>query len=114
MRLEAKKLVFDVAQAAKLVQSFTQSRSFEDYVNDPMLRSAVERQFEIMGEALSKLAKIDPQVAGKVPDYRKIISFRNVLIHGYDAVLDEVVWGLVETKLPDLLKTIEKLLAAEE
>lgn len=49
MRLEAKKFLFDVAQAARLVQTFTQDRSFEDYVNDPMLRSAVERQFEIMG-----------------------------------------------------------------
>lgn len=110
MRLEAKKFLFDVAQAARLVQSFTQDRSFDDYMNDPMLRSAVERQFEIMGEALSKLAKTDPQIAEQVPDYRKVISFRNVLIHGYDAVLDEVVWGLVETKLPGLLKTIEELL----
>lgn len=113
MRLEAKKFLFDIEQAAKLVQRFTENRSFEDYVNDPMLRSAVERQFEIMGEAVGKLAKTDPLVVERVPDYRRIISFRNVLIHGYDAVLDEVVWGLVETKLPDLLKTIEGLLGED-
>lgn len=113
MRLEAKKFLFDVREAGKLVQRFIQGRSFEDYVNDPMLRSAVERQFEIMGEAIGKLAKTDPLVVERIPDYRRIISFRNVLIHGYDAVLDEVVWGTVETKLPDLLKTIEKLFGEE-
>ncbi|HKV10854.1 MAG TPA: HepT-like ribonuclease domain-containing protein [Thermoanaerobaculia bacterium] len=113
MRLEAKKLLFDVVQAARLVQRFTENRSFEDYVNDPMLRSAVERQFEIMGEAIGKLAKTDPLVVERVPDYRRVISFRNVLIHGYDVVLDEVVWGVVETKLPELLKTIEELLSEE-
>jgi uncharacterized protein with HEPN domain len=49
-----------------------------------MLRSAVERQFEIIGEALSQLAKIDPAVAARIPDLRRIVGFRNVLIHGYD------------------------------
>ena len=55
-----------------------------DYLDNRMLRSAVERQFEIIGEALSQLAKIDPAVAARIPDLRRIVGFRNVLIHGYD------------------------------
>lgn len=76
-----------------------------------MLRSAVERQFEIMGEALSKLAKVDSVTASRAADYRRIIAFRNLLIHGYDAIQHEVVWGIVETKLSDLRATVEELLA---
>jgi uncharacterized protein with HEPN domain len=110
MRLEVKKFLFDIVQAARLIKSFAQGRSFQDYINDPMVRSAVERQFEIMGEAFGKLAKMDPATAERVPDYRRIISFRNVLIHDYDAILDDVVWGIVETKL-SVLKIVEGLLA---
>ena len=88
MQLEARKFLFDVQEAAKLVRTFTAGRTFTDYQADPMLRSAVERQFEIMGEALNKLAKLDPATAARISDYRRIVSFRNVLIHGYDSIQD--------------------------
>ena len=113
MRLEAKTLLYDMRQAARHIGDFTAGRSFEDYKADPMLRSAVERQFEIIGEALGKLAKLDPGIASKIPDYQKIISFRNALIHGYAAVQHEVVWGVMETRLPDLLAAVEELLGEE-
>jgi uncharacterized protein with HEPN domain len=54
-------------------------------------RVGVERQFEIVGEALSQLAKLDPALAKRIADYQKIISFRNILIHGYADVDDELV-----------------------
>ena len=111
MRLETKKLLFDAQSAAKLIQRFTEGRSFMDYSEDPMLRSAVERQFEIIGEAIGKLAKLEPEVASRIEEYQRIISFRNVLIHDYDAVSDEVVWSIVETRLSRLLRTIDELLA---
>ncbi|MFL6261278.1 MAG: DUF86 domain-containing protein [Thermoanaerobaculia bacterium] len=113
MRLEARKYLFDMQQAAELIAQFTESRTFEDYAADPMLRSAVERQFEILGEALGKLKKSDPEIAGKISDYRRIIAFRNVLIHGYDAILDEVVWGIVETQLSVVRQTLSELLATD-
>ncbi len=78
-----------------------------------MLRSAVERQFEILGEALGKLAKLDPTLAARISDHRRIISFRNVLIHGYDTILDEVVWGVIETQLPPLRSRLSELLATD-
>ena len=112
MQLEVKKLLYDVRESADLIASFSKNRSFEDYVTDRMLRSAIERQFEIMGEALNRLAKIAPEVAAKIPDYRKIIGFRNVLIHGYDSVLDEVVWSILVEHLPNLAATVERLLAS--
>jgi uncharacterized protein with HEPN domain len=110
MRLEARKYLFDMQQAAELIARFTTGRTFADYTEDPMLRSAVERQFEILGEAAAKLGKLDSVLAGQISDHRRIVAFRNLLIHGYDAILDEVVWGIVETQLPLLRKTLDELL----
>lgn len=76
-----------------------------------MLRAAVERQFEIIGEALSKLARLDADVAARVSEHRRVIAFRNILIHGYADVDHRLVWDIVETKLPLLRSEIESLLA---
>jgi uncharacterized protein with HEPN domain len=113
MQPETQALLFDIRKAARLIQGFTAGRSFEDYTTDPMLRSAVERQFEIIGEALRKLSTIDSATVSQIDEYRKIVAFRNVLIHGYAVVLDDLVWGIVETKLLPLLVTVERLLSDE-
>ena len=68
MQLEAKKYLYDMQQAAKLLTDFTFAKNFGDYRGDPMLRSAVERQFEIIGEALAKLAKLDPVLGASLTD----------------------------------------------
>ena len=75
-----------------------------------MLRSAVERQFEIIGEALRKLAKDDPETAGRIAEHQRIISFRNILIHGYAEIDDRLVWDILRSKLPKLLEQVESLL----
>jgi uncharacterized protein with HEPN domain len=67
-----------------------------------MLRSAVERQFEVIGETLSQLAKMDPAAAARIPDLRRIVGFRNVLIHGYDRIEDAAVWRVIQDDLPPL------------
>jgi uncharacterized protein with HEPN domain len=110
MRLEAQKYLFDIRQAAERVARFCDGKTFENYRNDELLRSAVERQFEIMGEALSQLARHDPSVAEKIHDYRKIIAFRNILIHAYATVDDRIVWGVVEGDLPTLRTSLAALL----
>ena len=76
-----------------------------------MLRSAVERQFGIIGEALSRLAKDDPEVAAVIPDHATIIAFRNILIHGYATVDDKIVWGVIENHLRSLRDSVRALLA---
>ncbi len=77
-----------------------------------MLQSAVERQFEVIGEAVSQLAKRDPQAAERIPEYRRLIAFRNVLIHGYAEVDEVLVWGFIESHLPGLVSAVGAMLAA--
>ncbi len=79
-----------------------------------MVRAAVERQFEIIGEAFAGLRRTDPDLMAEIPDLPRIIAFRNVLIHGYATVDDQLVWGVVERDLPLLLATLTRLLAAVE
>ena len=110
MRLESKKYLFDILQAAKSLLQFSQDKAFSDYEADALLRSAVERQFEIIGEALRKLAKEDPETAGRIAEYERIISFRNILIHGYAEIDDRLVWDILQSKLPNLLKQVQSLL----
>lgn len=91
MRLEAKKLLWDARAAATRAAEFADGKCFEDYVADAMLRSAVERQLEIVGEALGRLAKLDAVLAASIPELPRIVGLRNVLIHGYDQVDDRLV-----------------------
>ena len=114
MRPEAKKYLWDAREAARLIRRFVTDKSFTDYQGDDMLRSAVERQFEIIGEALNLLSKIDAAVASDIPELGRIVAFRNVLIHGYATVDDRLVWGIVEGKLPLLDAACEKLLQTTE
>src|SRR5262245_9549946 len=111
MPRDPRMLLEDVRRAADLVLQFTAGRTRENYTNDLMLRSAVERQFEIIGEALNRLAKGDASLAAQVSHCRQIISFRNVLIHGYDVIDDAVVWDTVQKDLPVLKQQVETLLA---
>jgi uncharacterized protein with HEPN domain len=111
MRLEAKKYLYDMQQGASLLAEFVAGRTFADYQTDAMVRAAVERQFEIIGEALSKLARLDADLAARVSEHRRIVAFRNILIHGYADVDHRLVWDIVETKLPLLRSEIESLLA---
>jgi uncharacterized protein with HEPN domain len=110
MQLEAKKYLYDIQQAANLLARFVDGKTFADYEADQMLRSAVERQFGIIGEAMSQLAKLDESVASRVSQHGRIISFRNLLIHDYGNVDDHLVWDIVESKLPALRREVTALL----
>ncbi|MFY9316344.1 MAG: HepT-like ribonuclease domain-containing protein [Burkholderiales bacterium] len=112
MQLEAKKYLLDISAAAELIASFTAGKDYAAYAADPLLRSAVERQFEIAGEALRRLAEIAPDLAARIPEFRRVIAFRNVLIHGYAVVDHRLVWGVVEGKLPDLKSSVKDLLSS--
>jgi len=99
----------DIIQAGKAVKGFIAGRTFQDYEADEQLRSAVERKFEIMGEALNRIRRDEPDVLHRIREYRNIVSFRNILVHGYDAIDDRIVWGVIEEDLDNLIEDTVKL-----
>ena len=110
MQPDSRKYLYDIQTACRKLEAFTRDRSLEDYLANEMLRSAVERQFEIIGEALSQLYRIDSNLVASVPDARRIIAFRNILIHGYATIRHETVWGVVQSDLIILTRRIAELL----
>ena len=78
-----------------------------------MLRSAVERQFEIVGEALNRLSRADPGTADRIGDLPRIVAFRNVLVHGYATIDDAIVWEVATERLPMLIALLGDLLDSE-
>ena len=111
MRPEGKKYLYDIRKAGELLAEFAAGKTFADYAADALLRSAVERQFEIIGEALSQAIKLEPDLADSISEARRIISFRNILIHGYAAVSNEVVWDVLQKDLPTLRRQVDELLS---
>ena len=89
---------------------FVAGKGFDDYTDNAMLRAAVEREFEIIGEALARLARLDEDLVSGISEYRRIIAFRNILIHGYAEIDDRLVWDIVETKLPILRREVAALI----
>lgn len=108
--LEVRKYLYDIQRAGFLLQQFTADKTLEDYSGDPLLQSAVERQFGIVGEALTKAIQLDPKLAEDISDTPRIIAFRNRLIHGYASIDIEVVWGIIETNLNELVGQVTTLL----
>ena len=113
MNNAAKKLLFDVAECARSILLWCAGRTFIDYQTDRQFRRAVEREFEIIGEALGRLERSDATTAERIEELARIISFRNRIIHGYDTVDDATVWGVIEGHLPALLEQTEELLPEE-
>lgn len=100
----------DAAAACDLITTFTSDASLDTYRGNPMLRSAVERQLEIVGEALRAAAEIDPDMDRQITGLARIIALRNRLAHAYAAIADEVVWGIVEGSLPALRRELAAIL----
>lgn len=100
----------DIRNSIELIERFTSGRTIRDYRNDPMLRSAVERQLGIIGEAIAQLIRRFPETAALMSRTEEIIAFRNMLIHGYSLVSDEIVWSVIHTDLPDLSSEVDALL----
>lgn len=110
MQPDAPALLWDAREAARLIFRFIQGRSWQHYQADAMLRSAVERQFQIIGEALNRLRRVDDATAALIPEVERIVAFRNVLVHGYAVIDDELVWQVATTRVPGLVETLDRLL----
>jgi uncharacterized protein with HEPN domain len=95
-------LLWDALRAMERCRRFAFGRSFDEYLADDMPSSAIERQLEIVGEALAALRRFDPSLAARIPDLQRAVGFRNILIHGYASVDHQVVWEVVQLHLPKL------------
>jgi uncharacterized protein with HEPN domain len=104
------KLLADILAAARAIEHFISGRRRNDLTSDLMLRSAVERQLEIAGEAVRRLQSLDARLASQIGEHRRIIAFRNIIAHGYDGVDDDIIWQAITEKLPVLISDAEKLL----
>ena len=109
MEHEIKACLKDIEQAIlEIYQFLPQERNFFEFQKDLKTRKAVERNIEIIGEAMDRILKINPDI--EISDSRKIVDTRNRIIHGYDVVSDDVIWLIVNKSLPDLEKEVKKLL----
>lgn len=106
MRRDPQTILQDAIAAAQDIVSMLGEMTEAQFVEDRRTQRAVERSFEIIGEALSRLVRDFPAVAEHIPEHRRVIDFRNVLAHGYDVVDPRLVYGLARTRLPALLAAL--------
>ena len=110
MQHDPRAFLWDVRESALAIQSFVADLNSSTYASNSMAQAACERKFEIIGEALNQLSKVDPVLASKISDLPQIIAFRNQLIHGYAKIKARTVWTVIEDSLPPLLKCVIELL----
>jgi len=113
MSKKIRKWLLDISKSVEAIQSFlSEDPDFEHYKNNLMLRRAVERELEILGEAVNRILKQEPNYP--ITDARRIVNLRNHIIHKYDNVSDEIIWGIIHKNLPVLKSEIEAILQKEE
>ena len=109
MKHEIKKHLYDVNVSINSIFEYLgNKRDFKEYLNNKLLRRAIEREIEIIGEAISRILKQYPDL--KIENARRIVDTRNWVIHGYDKGDDVIIWGIVVNHLPKLQKEIQTLL----
>jgi len=111
LRREVRKYLYDIKLACELLQQFTAAKTLAEYQHDALLRSGVERQLGIVGEALSQAIRLEPGIAARISSTSDIIGFRNRIIHAYADLSAGLVWNILQTDLPALLREVEALLA---
>jgi uncharacterized protein with HEPN domain len=104
------KCLYDIKIATEEIDSFfeKQPRDFENHKQNSLLKRAIERNLEIIGEAMNRILKEDPSFP--LENAKRIISLRNQIIHGYDTVSDESTWGIITTHLPRLKIEVDSLI----
>ncbi|MFH1744154.1 MAG: HepT-like ribonuclease domain-containing protein [bacterium] len=111
---DPKKLLYDMLDSCRFLMEFSSGRTLDDLRNDRGFRSGVERELQIIGEALIGLTKSAPLLAEQISEHKRIIRFRHVLVHGYDIVNHEITWAILYEKLAILKRDIEILLTSIE
>jgi len=101
----------DALAAITDILDFTVAYDVDRYLGDRLLRAAVERKFEIIGEALGNVRRLGPDLAATITDLRRAIAFRNVIIHSDMDIDDLIVWSTLKEKLPGMQERLQLLLA---
>ena len=110
---QVRKYLYDIHEAVTSIFSYLgEKRDFTCYAGDKMLRRAVEREFEIIGEAMNRIDKVAPDFA--ISYKKQIISMRNRVIHGYDKIDDGIIWGVIVKYLPMLQQEVESLMRHQD
>jgi len=104
------KLLYDIKIAIDEIDSYfeTEPKTFDHYKNNPLLKRAIERNLEIIGEAINRILKEDPTF--HIEDSTRIVGLRNQIIHGYDSISDENIWAIITLHLPKLKTEVESLI----
>lgn len=110
MQPEIEKYLWDIDEACRAILDLAHRSSIEEYRTTRWLRSSIEREFIIIGEALRSAIALDPTLASRVTDSRSIIGFRNIVVHGYSTVDRDFVWGFIERDLPRLMLEVQQYL----
>lgn len=111
MQRESAKFLHDMLDAAGAIEELTRGRSEADYLNSRPMRDACNWNFCVIGEALTRLRRLDERTAERISEYTRIIGLRNQLIHGYDHISNTTAWAIVRDKLPILISELKQLLA---
>lgn len=111
MKRDVRSFLADIDEAAVRIMRYIKDLTFDEYQSNRLIQDSVERNFITIGEALNKLQKADPELAGSIPNLRKIVDFRNLLIHGYFRIQPKIVWAAAIENLPVLHNNIKHLLA---
>ena len=110
--------LYDIVQAAITLQDFARDRTLADYEHSLLLRSAIERQFITIGEALNQALRVSPELEHRISNAQRIIGFRNRLIHGYALIDHDIVWHALQVDLPvprhEVSALLDELDQAEE
>jgi len=107
------KRLHDAFDACNQLQRIGQSRSRSEFLADNILRLAVWKLIEIVGEALHQAEKIDPTLETSIPEFRRVVDTRNRITHGYDSIDFNLLWDIVISRIDPLLDTLESLLIDE-
>ncbi len=110
MNVEIRSHLSDIREAATFIINRTADITFEQYEENQLISSAIERQFEIIGEATRRLANDDQSIVEKITGYQTIIGLRNRIAHEYDNIANRTVWNIIQNNLPTLLHEVTTLL----
>lgn len=105
---KTRKYLFDILEAVNSIENYILNVDFIQYQKNKMVRRAVEREFEIIGEAMNSILKADDSI--KITSAERIIGMRNRVIHGYDKIDNGLVWGTIKKHLPVLKEEVSELL----